>query len=347
MVFQDPATSLNPRRRIGDQISDGIATARARGAAGSTVEEWLERVGLPAEVRTRFPHQFSGGQKQRIAIARALAARPSLLVADEPISALDASTQTSVAGLMRDLVAESGAGMLFISHDLAVVRRIADRTFVMFGGRVLESGPTAELWAAPRHPTRRRCSPRSRSPTAPAASPMPPPPTTARSGPRCLRRLLTPDTAGRTRCSVRRFVGDALSPIEVFDPEELRRLKDLDAEKMPVGVEIEDDLPGAVRVAYLRYLRGGFARVELTSDREVRSIRFGVISEVHQRPPLVPPPPVLVTAKGRSMHPGPSRVSCDQSGATMSCFTSHSVISSATSTDCPWTVAELVEARLT
>ncbi|WP_101847933.1 ABC transporter ATP-binding protein [Zhihengliuella sp. ISTPL4] len=152
MVFQDPATSLNPRRRIGDQISDGIATARARGAAGSTVEEWLERVGLPAEVRTRFPHQFSGGQKQRIAIARALAARPSLLVADEPISALDASTQTSVAGLMRDLVAESGAGMLFISHDLAVVRRIADRTFVMFGGRVLESGPTAELWAAPRHP---------------------------------------------------------------------------------------------------------------------------------------------------------------------------------------------------
>ncbi|WP_149083945.1 MULTISPECIES: ABC transporter ATP-binding protein [Microbacterium] len=152
MVFQDPATSLNPRRRIGDQISDGIATARARGAAGSTVEEWLERVGLPAEVRSRFPHQFSGGQKQRIAIARALAARPSLLVADEPISALDASTQTSVAGLMRDLVAESGAGMLFISHDLAVVRRIADRTFVMFGGRVLESGPTAELWATPRHP---------------------------------------------------------------------------------------------------------------------------------------------------------------------------------------------------
>lgn len=152
MVFQDPSTSLNPRRRIGDQISDGIATARARGAAGSTVEEWLERVGLPADVRSRFPHQFSGGQKQRIAIARALAARPSLLVADEPISALDASTQTSVAGLMRDLVAESGAGMLFISHDLAVVRRIADRTLVMFSGAVLESGPTDRLWAAPQHP---------------------------------------------------------------------------------------------------------------------------------------------------------------------------------------------------
>lgn len=152
MVFQDPSTSLNPRRRVGDQIADGIATARARGAAGSSVEEWLERVGLPAAVATRFPHQFSGGQKQRLAIARALAARPSLLVADEPISALDASTQTSVAALMRDLVAEAGAGMLFISHDLAVVRRIADRTHVMFGGRVLESGPTCDLWAQPRHP---------------------------------------------------------------------------------------------------------------------------------------------------------------------------------------------------
>ncbi|MEV7756690.1 ATP-binding cassette domain-containing protein [Microbacterium sp. NPDC089180] len=152
MVFQDPSTSLNPRRRVGDQIADGIATARARGAAGSSVEEWLERVGLPAAVATRFPHQFSGGQKQRLAIARALAARPSLLVADEPISALDASTQTSVAALMRDLVAEAGAGMLFISHDLAVVRRIADRTHVMFGGRVLESGPTSDLWAQPRHP---------------------------------------------------------------------------------------------------------------------------------------------------------------------------------------------------
>jgi peptide/nickel transport system ATP-binding protein len=152
MVFQDPSTSLNPRRRVGDQIADGIATARARGAEGSTVAEWLERVGLPTEVATRFPHQFSGGQKQRLAIARALAARPSLLVAVEPISALDASTQTSVAGLMRDLVAESGAGMLFISHDLAVVRRIADRTFVMYAGRVLESGPTDRVWSAPQHP---------------------------------------------------------------------------------------------------------------------------------------------------------------------------------------------------
>lgn len=152
MVFQDPSTSLNPRRRIGDQIQDGIQTALARGDEGSRVEEWLERVGLNPAWRSRFPHQFSGGQKQRIAIARALAARPRLLIADEPISALDASTQTSVAGLMRDLVAEVGAGMLFISHDLAVVRRIADRTLVMYAGKVLESGDTAQLWADPQHP---------------------------------------------------------------------------------------------------------------------------------------------------------------------------------------------------
>ena len=152
MVFQDPSTSLNPRRRVGDQITDGIAAARARGEAGSRVEEWLDKVGLPSASAAKFPHQFSGGQKQRIAIARALAARPELLVADEPISALDASTQTSVAALMRDLVSEAGAGMLFISHDLAVVQRIADRTHVMFAGRVLESGPTDAIWAEPLHP---------------------------------------------------------------------------------------------------------------------------------------------------------------------------------------------------
>ncbi|RUR03032.1 ABC transporter ATP-binding protein [Labedella endophytica] len=152
MVFQDPSTSLNPRRRVGDQVSDGIAAARARGLAASRPEEWFERVGLDTSWVSRFPHQFSGGQKQRVAIARALAARPHLLVADEPISALDASTQTSVAALMRDLVAELGAGMLFISHDLAVVRRIADRTLVMYGGRVMETGPTAEIWDSPRHP---------------------------------------------------------------------------------------------------------------------------------------------------------------------------------------------------
>jgi ATP-binding cassette subfamily B multidrug efflux pump len=146
-------------------FSDTVANNIALGCPQAT-REAIEHVARLASVHDdilRLPQGYetevgergvmlSGGQKQRLAIARALAARPSLLVADEPISALDASTQTSVAALMRDLVAEAGAGMLFISHDLAVVRRIADRTHVMFGGRVLESGPTAEVWVAPRHP---------------------------------------------------------------------------------------------------------------------------------------------------------------------------------------------------
>lgn len=149
-VFQDPSTSLNPRRRVGDQITDGIRAARARGKEGSTPQEWMERVGLDPEWVDRMPHQFSGGQKQRIAIARALASRPHLLVADEPISALDASTQTAVARLMQGLITDVGAGMLFISHDLAVVRRIADRILVMYRGRVVEEGPTEQIWNDPR-----------------------------------------------------------------------------------------------------------------------------------------------------------------------------------------------------
>ncbi|MCU1443099.1 MAG: peptide transporter ATP-binding protein [Cryobacterium sp.] len=152
MVFQDPNSSLNPRKRVGAQIRDGITTAVARGDDGSRPEEWLERVGLPADFARRYPHEFSGGQRQRIAIARALASRPDLLVADEPISALDASSQAAVAGLMRSLAIESGAGLLFISHDLAVVRLIADRTLVMYRGKIVESGLTELVWNDPVHP---------------------------------------------------------------------------------------------------------------------------------------------------------------------------------------------------
>jgi peptide/nickel transport system ATP-binding protein len=152
MVFQDPNSSLNPRRRIGDQIGDGVRAAVARGDLPSDPADWLERVGLDRAAVRRYPHQFSGGQKQRIAIARALAARPRMLVADEPISALDASTQTSVAALMRSLSIEQDAGMLFISHDLSVVRRIADRTLVMYRGQIVESGDTETIWQAPLHP---------------------------------------------------------------------------------------------------------------------------------------------------------------------------------------------------
>ncbi len=152
MVFQDPNSSLNPRIRVGAQVSEGIRTAVARGREGSTPEEWLERVGLPAAMVSRYAHELSGGQRQRVAIARALAARPDLLVADEPISALDASSQASVADMMRRLALDVGAGLLFISHDLAIVRLIADRTVVMYRGKIVESGVSELIWNDPIHP---------------------------------------------------------------------------------------------------------------------------------------------------------------------------------------------------
>ena len=152
MVFQDPNSSLNPRVRVAQQIADGARAARRRGIASPPPEHWLDAVGLPASFVDRYPHQLSGGQRQRVAIARALAARPDLIVADEPISALDASAQASVAGMMRSLCLESGAGMLFISHDLSVVRLMADRVAVMYRGRIVESGPTPLVWADPLHP---------------------------------------------------------------------------------------------------------------------------------------------------------------------------------------------------
>jgi peptide/nickel transport system ATP-binding protein len=156
MVFQDPYASLNPRRRVGRQIADAIRLGTGAKlddeAASSRVVVLLERVGLSAAVAHRYPHEFSGGQCQRIAIARALATEPSCVVADEPISALDASAQAQIANLLAGIVTESGLGMLFISHDLSVVRKIADRTVVMYFGRVVETGPTGRVWAEPAHP---------------------------------------------------------------------------------------------------------------------------------------------------------------------------------------------------
>ncbi len=152
MVFQDPFSSLNPRRRVGDLIAEGGRVATEAGETPMSVGECLERVGLSANFADRFPHQFSGGQRQRIAIARALAARPSCIVADEPISALDASAQAAVANLLVNLVRDLDMGLLFISHDLAIVRTIADLTTVMYLGKIVETGPSAALWRDPLHP---------------------------------------------------------------------------------------------------------------------------------------------------------------------------------------------------
>jgi oligopeptide/dipeptide ABC transporter ATP-binding protein len=151
MIFQDPYSSLNPRRRVESQILDGQRGLRGAGKR-MQAGDLLERVGLPSVVAKRYPHEFSGGQRQRIAIARALAADPVLIVADELVTSLDASSQAQVTNLLGALCREMEMGMLFISHDLALVRHVADVVAVMYLGRIVEVGPTDELWEAPMHP---------------------------------------------------------------------------------------------------------------------------------------------------------------------------------------------------
>ncbi len=154
MVFQDPFASLNPRRRVGDIVGDVLAVhgERDRAARRTAVGDLLERVGLPAQVADRYPRALSGGQRQRVGIARALALRPKLLVADEPVSALDVSVQAQVVNLLEDLQREFGLTYLVISHDLAVVRHISDRIGVMYLGRLVELCDADDLHAAPLHP---------------------------------------------------------------------------------------------------------------------------------------------------------------------------------------------------
>ena len=153
MIFQDPYGSLNPRRKIGDQIADGPRiSGLSKDEALEKAAALLERVGLPRNAVERYPHQFSGGQRQRIAIARALAISPKAIIADEPISALDTSSQAAVANLLVNLVEEFKMGMIFISHDLSIVRRISDRVAVMYLGKIVETGTTQEIWNSPAHP---------------------------------------------------------------------------------------------------------------------------------------------------------------------------------------------------
>ncbi|OOG44620.1 ABC transporter ATP-binding protein [Polaromonas sp. A23] len=157
VVFQDPNRSLNPRRKVGDSIIEGAMNFGAtRAEAEARAASLMEKVRLPAEGLQRYPSQFSGGQRQRIAIARALACRPHVLVADEAVSALDVSVQAQILKLLREIQAELGLGMLFITHDLRVAAQLCDRVIVMHQGEIVEEGPTLQLYAQPQHDYTRR-----------------------------------------------------------------------------------------------------------------------------------------------------------------------------------------------
>jgi peptide/nickel transport system ATP-binding protein len=154
MVFQDPVSSLNPRRNVGESIADPLRARgeRDEGRIRGRVRELLERVGLEAAHYDRYPHEFSGGQRQRVGIARALAAEPRAIVCDEPVSALDVTTQAQVVALLGELQRELGLALVFVAHDLAVVRQVSDRVAVMRSGRIVEYGPADEVYESPRDP---------------------------------------------------------------------------------------------------------------------------------------------------------------------------------------------------
>jgi len=154
MIFQDPFASLNPRKRVGQIVGDPLALhGLAKGAElKRRVQELLDRVGLQAEHYNRYPHEFSGGQRQRIGIARALALQPKLIIADEPVSALDVSIQAQIINLLDDLQDEFGLSYIFVAHDLGVVRHVSDRVAVMYLGKIVEDAPAAKLYERPIHP---------------------------------------------------------------------------------------------------------------------------------------------------------------------------------------------------
>jgi oligopeptide transport system ATP-binding protein len=154
MIFQDPYASLNPRMTIFDALAEAIQAHRKTSAETlpARVGELLQKVGLPARAQRKYPHEFSGGQRQRIAIARALAVEPQLIIADEPVSALDVSIQAQIINLLARISREMGLTLIFISHDLSVVKYIADRIAVMYLGKIVELGPALSVFERPLHP---------------------------------------------------------------------------------------------------------------------------------------------------------------------------------------------------
>lgn len=189
MIFQDPYSSLNPRMTVGEIVREPLAVHRIGNRTGQTemVRQLLETVGLTGEMLQRYPHEFSGGQRQRVSIARALALNPKLVIADEPVSALDVSVRSQVLNLMVRLQRERNLTYVFISHDLSVVEHISDSIAIMYLGRIMEKGPAARVFARPAHPYTRALieaipvpDPRRRHTVEPvhgeAPSPVSPPP---------------------------------------------------------------------------------------------------------------------------------------------------------------------------
>jgi peptide/nickel transport system ATP-binding protein/oligopeptide transport system ATP-binding protein len=155
MIFQDPYSSLNPRKTVGTVIAEPFAIhglLKGEGERKKTVQDLMDRVGLNPEHYNRYPHEFSGGQRQRIGVARALALKPKVIVADEPVSALDVSIQAQILNLLRELQREMGITLVFIAHDLSVVRHMCDRIAVMYLGRIVEMASNDQLYAHPRMP---------------------------------------------------------------------------------------------------------------------------------------------------------------------------------------------------
>lgn len=275
LIFQDPTSSFDPRMTAGESVTEPLLIhgVRDRDRRRRIAENLLERVGLEREDVDRYPHEFSGGQKQRIAFARALVVNPEFVVADEPISALDVSVQAEILSLMNDLQTEFGLSILFISHDMAVVREVCDRVAVMYLGELVEIGPTERLYSEPQHPYTRALlasipdpDPRRRGQGIQLTGDVPDP-----SNP--------PDGCRfHTRCP------EVIPPAEYdFEVEEWRavmdlrvRLRDqgiaLNAVREFVGIEVDADMTAIPEAEMKRAIRDEFAIPKVLSDARAESV---------------------------------------------------------------------------